>query len=53
MQIALCDDDTKMLNWLEDRIIQYAEEKTVKLCIDKFCQAKDLKERIGILGLFS
>ena len=43
IRIALCDDDQKILNYLEERITWYAEEKAVSLYIKKFCFAKELE----------
>lgn len=46
IQIALCDDDQKMLKGLEERIARYAEEKAVSLYVSKFYQAKELEVQL-------
>lgn len=46
IQIALCDDDQKMLHDLEERIARYAEERVVDLHVNKFYQAKELEEQL-------
>ena len=46
IQIALCDDDQKMLDCLEEKIVWYAKEKTVDLYINKFGRAKELKAQL-------
>ena len=46
IRIALCDDDQKILNYLEERITWYAEEKAVSLYIKKFCFAKELEMQL-------
>ena len=46
IQIALCDDDRKTLDYLEKKIVWYAKEKTVDLYINKFDRAKELKAQL-------
>lgn len=36
IRIALCDDDQKILNYLEERITWYAEEKAVSLYYENY-----------------
>ncbi|MCX4267746.1 MAG: LytTR family DNA-binding domain-containing protein [Lachnospiraceae bacterium] len=46
IQIALCDDDRKVLDALEERIACYAKEKSVNLYINKFYRAEELETQL-------